>query len=225
MAEQDRATARELARQHLANGDPLGWFDTLYAASEGEASGIPWADLSPNPNLVSWLERDRASGTGRSALKVGCGLGDDAEELARRGFTTTAFDISPTAIKWCRDRFLQSHVRYTEADLLQPPVEWAQAFDFVLESYTLQVLPPELRGEAMRRVAGFVAPSGTILVITRGREPSESEGEMPWPLTRVELEGFTAAGLTEERFEDYRDDEDPPVRRFRVSYRRTGASA
>jgi hypothetical protein len=82
------------------------------------------------------------------------------------------------------------------------------------------VLPPELREEAMRRVAGFVAPGGTLLVITRGREPGESEGAMPWPLTRQELGVFSEAGLTERAFEDYVDDESPPVRRFRVAYAR-----
>jgi hypothetical protein len=67
-------------------------------------------------------------------------------------------------------------------------------------------------------VAGFVAPGGTLLVIARGREPSEPEGEMPWPVTRRELSVFAEAGLAMVEFEDYLDDENPPVRRFRVSY-------
>lgn len=220
----NRATARALARQHVAQGDPLGWFEVLYAAVEGDADGIPWADLSPNPNLVSWLDRQGAPGTGSRALKIGCGLGDDAEELARRGFETTAFDISPTAIGWCRTRFPSSAVRYVEADLLQGPREWAHGFDLVVESYTLQVLPPQIRSEAMRRAADFVAPGGTLLVITRGRENAEDEGAMPWPLTRQELGVFTASGLTEVRFEDYVDGEQPPVRRFRVTYERPRTS-
>ncbi len=202
----------------MADGDPLGWFEVLYATAGGDSSIIPWADLTPNPNLVSWLDQQGVAGAGRTALKIGCGLGDDAEELSRRGFHTTAFDISPTAISWCRRRFPGSTVCYVEADLLRPPDEWAQGFDLVLESYTLQVLPAYLRGEAMRRVAGFVAPGGTLLVIARGREPDEPEGTMPWPLTEEELTVFEEAGLTELRFEDYWDDEDPPVRRFRATY-------
>jgi ubiquinone/menaquinone biosynthesis C-methylase UbiE len=223
VADRTRATARELAQRHVAGGDPLGWFEVLYATSEGDSLSIPWADLSPNPNLVSWFEQQRAAGSGRRALKIGCGLGDDAEELSRRGFDTTAFDISSTAIRWCRRRFPGSSVGYVEADLLQPPDEWAQGFDLVLESYTLQVLPSELRSEAMRCVADFVAPGGTLLVIARGREPGEAEGAMPWPLTRQELGVFTEAGLTELQFEDYVDDESPPVRRFRVTYARAAS--
>ncbi|MDZ4655378.1 MAG: class I SAM-dependent methyltransferase [Coriobacteriia bacterium] len=218
MTDQERARARELAQRHVAGGDPVGWFEALYATAAGDPSVIPWADLSPNPNLVSWLEQNDAVGSGRRALKVGCGLGDDAEELSSRGFDTTAFDVSATAISWCHRRFPETSVRYVEADLLRPPGEWARGFDLVVESYTLQVLPPELRWEAARQVAGFVAPGGTLLVITRGREPGEPEGMMPWPLTRHEMGFFQRVGLNELRFEDYLDSESPPVRRFRAAY-------
>ena len=72
----------------------------------------------------------------------------------------------------------------------------------------------------MRCIASFVAPGGTLLVVARGREPNESEGKMPWPLTKDELSLFKTGGLKEVFFEDYMDSEDPPVRRFRATYRR-----
>ncbi len=216
----NRAIARELAHRHVADGDALGWFEALYAQAAGDPSVIPWADLVPNPNLVTWLDARDVRGQGVTALKVGCGLGDDAEELSRREFLTTAFDISSTAISWCQHRFPGSSVDYVATDLLRPPDDWAGRFDFVVESYTLQVLTPALRRNAVRQVAGFVAPGGTLLVIARGREPSDPEGTMPWPLTKQELAVFEEGGLTLEEFEDYLDAEDPPVRRFRASYRR-----
>jgi hypothetical protein len=69
-------------------------------------------------------------------------------------------------------------------------------------------------------IASFVAPGGTLLVFARGRDPHEPEGMMPWPLTRGELAEFEAHGLKEVSFEDYTDTEDPPARRFRVTYSR-----
>ena len=72
----------------------------------------------------------------------------------------------------------------------------------------------------MRCIASFVAPGGTLLLVARGKEPNESEGKMPWPLTKDELSLFKAGGLKEVFFEDYMDSEDPPVRRFRATYRR-----
>lgn len=217
MNDTHRATAREIAHNHLKVGDPLGWFEDLYSQAGKDTSIIPWADLTPNPNLVAWLERQGSAGSGL-ALKVGSGLGDDAEELAERGYETTAFDISPSAIARSRARFPDSSVSYVQADLFSAPTEWLGRFDFVLESYTLQVLPPELRREAIRCIASFVAPGGTLLVIARGREPSESEGKMPWPLTKAELSLMDLHDLKQVSFEDYMDGEDPPVRRFMVTY-------
>jgi len=49
----------------------------------------------------------------------------------------------------------------------------------------------------------FLAPGETALVITRGREPHEPMGEMPWPRTRDELLRFEKQGLKPVEFEDY----------------------
>jgi ubiquinone/menaquinone biosynthesis C-methylase UbiE len=217
MSKTHRATAREVAQKHLEAGDPLGWFEALYAQAGDDPSIIPWADLTPNPNLLDWLDQHGPGGSGL-ALKVGSGLGDDAEELARRGFHTTAFDVSASAIAQSRARFPDSVVSYIVADLFCAPEEWRGRFDFVLESYTLQVLPPALRADAIRCTASFVAPGGTLLVITRGREPGEPRGKMPWPLTRDELALFQNHDLREASFEEYMDNEEPPVRRFRATY-------
>lgn len=219
MNETHRETAREIAHKHLASGDPLGWFEDLYCQAGSDASIIPWADLETNPNLVDWLNHQRFNVAGR-ALKVGSGLGDDAEEMSRRGCETTAFDISESAITWCRERFPQSGVSYVVADLFSAPKEWEAKFDLVLESYTLQVLPPRLRSDAIRCISSFVAPGGTLLVIARGKESSEPEGKMPWPLTKDELSLFATQGLREVTFDDYMDSEKPPVRRFRATYQR-----
>jgi SAM-dependent methyltransferase len=218
-----REEIRELAMKHLAAGDATGWFDVLYSKANGDAGTIPWADLAPNPNLLAWLDRNPIPATGR-ALVVGCGLGDDAEEIVRRsrGLKVTAFDIAPNAIAWCRKRFPDSRVDYQVADLLNPPASFHQAFDFVFESYTLQALPTNLRKQAIAGVAGFVAPGGRVLIICRGREATDPDAGPPWPLTREDLSAFTREqGLIEESFEDFLDpDEDPPARRFRCVYRR-----
>jgi SAM-dependent methyltransferase len=215
-----RVRAQRLAREYLDKGDFAAWFDAMYAASGGDPGTIPWADMAVNDSLAEWLARGGLLGHGRKALVVGCGLGDDAQELARIGFDVTAFDIAPKAIEWCRKRFPSSPVGYTVADLFKSPQSWNAGFDFVFEAYTLQSLPPELRIRAMERIAAYVAPGGTLLVVARGREPHEEPPGPPWPLVRSELATFGAAGLTEVLFEDYMDREDPPVRRFRVEYRR-----
>jgi len=44
--------------------------------------------------------------------------------------------------------------------------------------------------------------------------------EMPWPLIRMEVEGIAGSALRLLSFEDFLDQEAPPVRRFRAAFRR-----
>jgi len=213
----DRARARCLAQEAVSQGKPVEWFETLYREAAAGTTVVPWADLVPNPHLVEWLERQPVHRG--CALDVGSGLGDNAEELARRGYEVTAFDVAATAIEQATARFPQSSVAYCVADLLQPPAEWRGHFDLVAETYTLQVLPPAARRRAIESLRSLVAPGGTLLVIARGREAGEPEGAMPWPLTVREVRGITGDRVSLVNFEDFLDDEDPPVRRLRATFR------
>ncbi len=199
----DRTRARQLASEFIRKGDPMGWFETLYQEGEAGKSIVPWANLSPNAYLLDFWEAHPQPTAGKTALTIGSGLGDDAEQLAAWGFRTTAFDISETAIRASRKRFPTTTVEYFAANLLEPPFTWRRTFHFVFEANTLQVLPAALRSRAIENLAG---------------------GQMPWPLTRAELSVFTAVGLEELSFEDLLNVEDPgepPVRRFRALYRFT----
>ena len=174
---------------------PSDWFEPLYARAAGDATQVPWAAMGVTPYLHQWLQT--AKPQDRSAVVVGCGLGDDAEALAQAGFKVTAFDISPTAIQWAQERFPKSAVTYAVADLFQLPVVWRQAFDLVFEFRTLQALPLEVRHQAIEQTASLVAPQGTLLIATylRPEEKTEPEGP-PWPLTNTELKHFESLGFT-----------------------------
>jgi ubiquinone/menaquinone biosynthesis C-methylase UbiE len=214
----DRTRARELATEFIRKGDPTGWFEPLYQEAETGKSTVPWVDLCPNPHLLGFWNAHPQQTAGKFALVIGCALGDDAEQLANWGFQTTAFDISETAIRSAKMRYPNSRVEYVTADLFAPTASWQHNFDFVLEIYTLQTLPAALRPPAITKMTEFLRPNGLLLLIARGREPSDPEGQLPWPLTRSELSAYSAAGLKELSFEDLRDPEDPAVRRFRVLY-------
>ena len=111
-------------------------------------------------------------------------------------------------------------MRYETADLFAPPAAWRGAFEFVVEALTLQALPPPMRSAACGSIASLVGPGGHLLVLCRGCDENDERPQIPWPLTRTELNAFEANGLSVQTFEDFWDTEDPPVRRFRVLYRR-----
>jgi len=213
--------SRLLAAESRAHDDPTGWFERLYAAAERGEAVVPWSRGAPNPLFVQWAEARSLEGDGRRALVVGFGLGDDAQYVAARGFETVAFDVAATAVRITRRRFPDSRVSYVTADLLDPPDDWRAAFDLVVESITVQSLPPELHSGATARVAEMVAPGGTLLVISGGRD--ERDGPVdgpPWPLTRAEIEAFAGGGLRPVRIEDIRDAADPAYRRWRAELHR-----
>ncbi len=179
----------------IARGDPGGWFEELYVAAGGDACALPWVHLSPRRELVEWCFERSPDGQGKCALVVGCGLGDDAEFLSGLKYTVTAFDVSQTAIDWCRQRFPDSSVGYSVADLFAPPAAWAHRFDLVLEVYTVQALPIAMRRKAVNAVANFVAPGGCMIAIGIGAAEDSVRNGPPWALTLNELRFVEAAGL------------------------------
>ncbi len=215
-----RARTRELAAEFGTRGDATGWFEALYKESAGNNELIPWADLEPNAYFSKWANSTELRGNGRTALVVGCGLGDDAKYLHDLGFKVTAFDISPTAIEWAKRLCGEADIHFETVDLFKSPKEWLGAFDFVLEIYTIQPLPLEMRPNVVDAIAAFVAKDGKLLVVTRGREDDAEPDILPWPMSRRDLSRFEANGLTQTDFVILPsvDEGEPP--RFVVEYKR-----
>jgi SAM-dependent methyltransferase len=215
-----REHTKQLAAEFLEKGDATGWFDALYKEAAGNNEHVPWADLEPNKFLVKFAEKTNLRGGNRKALVVGCGLGDDAKFLSDLGFRVTAFDISQTAIEWAKRLHADTAIDFHAADLFSPPDEWLGAFEFVLEVYTIQPLPLEMRPQVIDAIARFVAPEGKLIVVTRGRENDEEPLEIPWALSRHDLSQFERNNLRQIHFEEMLGDEEEPVRRFVVEYER-----
>lgn len=216
-----RERTKEIQAEYAAKGDWIGWFEALYKESAGDNGKIPWADLEPNRFLRRWAEKTNLRGRGRRALVVGCGLGDDARFLFDAGFAVTAFDVSETAVEWAKRLHRDAAIDFRRADLFAAPRGWSGAFEFVLEVYTIQPLPLELRPQTIDAIANFVAPAGgKLVVVTRGRAGDEEPLELPWALSREDLSRFERNGLRQIHFEEMLGDEDEPIKRFVVEYER-----
>lgn len=213
--EPDTGKIRARINQQFEEGDFTGWFETLYAGAKGQAHVIPWAYSTIHPLLEDWLADHPLDGKGLRAIVIGCGLGDDAEVLADLGFQVTAFDISPTAIQWAKDRFPNTTVDYQVADLFDLPKAWHGGFDFVLEIYTVQALPQMIRQDALKNIPLLLADGGRLLLACMGRDHDETPEGPPWALSHEELSILSKHGLTIIESEDLNP---ATYRRFRILY-------
>ena len=214
-------TVKSMANNSIDKQDPSGWFEPLYAAASGNTAQVPWAKNQAHPYLQQWLQEYPPQTEGKSALVVGCGLGDDAELLASIGYHVTAFDISPTAIAWCKQRFPESKVNYLVADLFNLDPAWQHKFDFVFECRNVQALPLNVRSQVIGIIANLVANNGTLLVVTRHRDDNTVPEGPPWALSTAELAQFIGSGLTEVRCDRFLEGEQTKVEQYRLEYYRS----
>jgi len=187
----------ELRRELGVKEDkPNDWFETLYSGTTESGDGIPWANMAPHPIFKEWIDQYRLSEKLKSALVVGCGLGDDAVELESKGFDVTAFDVSNSAIEICRKRFPKSKVDFVQADLINGIQDWNGKFDFVLEIFTIQALPPKYEATLIKNISDFVSEDGIIVVVTEiQNEKRVYENGPPWLLNSDFIESFVNNNL------------------------------
>ncbi len=216
LPEEARARLLKLSEAAEADGEPLRWFEELYSTANRESAEIPWARMESHPKMVEWIAgQPQIQG---KALVVGCGLGDDAEWLSLAGFQVTAFDISQSSINWCKERFPETEVDYIVGDLLNPPKNWLNTFDLVVEIHILQAIPESIRDTAANQLPTLLNTGGTLLCIGRlAGFQTPIEPSPPWPLSRTWLEGrFATLKLTS--FHRFSFEETPSIDRYHASW-------
>jgi SAM-dependent methyltransferase len=196
-----------------------GWFEPLYAAAARGEVGVPWDRHAPHQLLIDWAGQRHLDGTGKRAVVVGCGHGDDAAHIASVEYDTTAFDISASAIRAARERYPDAGIAFVTADLFSLPHEWIEAFDLVVESQTVQALPPSMRETAIAHVVSLVAPGGTLFVQAVAANEGDAHEGPPWPLTRWDIDLF-AVSLAPVEIERLPAPGQPGFHRWRAEFRR-----
>ncbi len=213
-----RTKLLKLSEAAEVDGEPLRWFEELYAGAGRNSDEIPWAKMEANPKMVEWIA-ERSEITGR-ALVVGCGLGDDAEWLSAAGFDVTAFDLSQSSIDWCHERFPHSSVNYCVGDLIEPTDEWLEAYDLVVEIHILQAIPDSIRDAAASNLPKLLNNHGYLLCIGRLlTERIPDEPSPPWPLARVWLNSRFRA-LKQLSFLSFVNEDTPTIDRYVAAWNR-----
>ena len=221
MEEFDVEAYKKMVKKYQKEDNPTGWFDTIYKNANGDYTKVFWADLEPNAYLVNFLKKEKVKKQNKTACVVGCGVGDDAQALSDFGFDVVAFDISPSAIELCKNRYKNSKVDYVVADLFSYPKEWFEKFDVVYECNTIQVLPGVYRKKAREAISSLVGQNGYLLVSCRSRNEGEKEDEIPFPLSKSEMDEFiNIDALKEISFLAYDDEQIPSVPHFFAIYQK-----
>ena len=196
------------------------FFESVYKnADHDDLAAIPWATLAPNVYLEKHLSMHEPV-SGKKALVIGCGLGDDALILEKHGYEVEAIDISPSAIDLAKKRHPESKVDFHVGDIYDMPGSSIGKYNFVYEGLTIQSLPPADREKLVKIIVSLVADNGELLVYAHSQNDEENFGGPPWPLYADEFTLFEKEGL--EKIYDKKEEESMPVAPYRccVFYRK-----
>lgn len=189
MAEHEQHGPGDAVAAGTAHGEfGAGYWEARYRGGEGAGRS------APSPSLVA----EAGALAPGLALDAGCGRGADALWLAARGWQVVAVDVSGTALARAREtaeaagRDVADRIEWVRADL----TGWApgeRRFDLVTSHY---VHVPGAAADLFRRLASWVAPGGTLLVVghddEQGTDPGH-DGHAHPPGARIRAEQVTAA--------------------------------
>lgn len=159
-----------------------------------------WADhasmgIAPAHPYLAAEVGDLPPGT---ALDAGCGAGAEAIWLATAGWQVTAVDISAAALARGSARASgTTGIAWVEADLSAwtPPA----SYDLVTTHYAHPAIP---QLDFYERVAGWVAPGGTLLVVGHlhthhGHHPDEATATAAGITARLDAERWEVVTAVE----------------------------
>ncbi|MDX1664613.1 MAG: methyltransferase domain-containing protein [Candidatus Promineifilaceae bacterium] len=127
---------------------------------------------------------------------LGAGRGHDARLFARAGFTVTAVDFAPDAVRAMHEaQDPQAPIAILRADLFDLPELLKGQFDYVLEYVTYCAIDPARRDEYADVVAELLRPGGVLIAMAFPIE--KREGGPPFAvdpnqmIERLEEHGLT----------------------------------
>lgn len=165
-------TAASGSRSRPARGRPTGgpsrrYWDAIASTYQRETviscRDVHYGPLIPGDRELGLLPAEVA---GVRCLEVGCGAGQNAISLSRRGAHCTAVDISAAQLR-AGFRLARKHhvqIAFVQADMQALPFLARPVFDLVLSAYALPFVPDP--AECIRAMAAVLRPGGSLVLST-----------------------------------------------------------
>lgn len=147
------------------------------AAYEKPLEQVPWEIGVPPTELLELLEDGRLKRC--PALDVGCGSGNYAIFLARKGFRVTAVDFSGKALEIARRKAKQAGLKidFIKCDCREISQKTPKKFGFILDYSLLHHLPLEETEKYALQMAKLLVPGGRLLLVCYSEEEEDAKGQ------------------------------------------------
>jgi ubiquinone/menaquinone biosynthesis C-methylase UbiE len=142
------------------------------------AEGIPpWQIDRPQPEVIQLIEQGKFESP---VLDLGCGTGDNAIELARRGLVVKGLDAVPEALDRARKKTEQAGLKQSPEFVLGDALRLAESglkARMVLDCALFHTFSDEERKDYIRGLEAVLSPGGRLHILSF----SELETRQPGP--------------------------------------------
>lgn len=149
-------------------------YDQRYLTAHKQ--GISWFSSVYSPIVLATIEKYRIHPS-MKLLELGCGEGRDAVALLKDGFDLLATDISPEAIRYCRQLLPEKADHFAILDCLNGHLQ--AKFDFIYAVAVIHMLVlQEDRDQFYRFIRDHLSQSGISLICTMGDGQMQVESDI-----------------------------------------------
>lgn len=137
---------------------------------------LQWASDTPSAIVLEAME-NYGIGKEASILELGCGEGRDAVQLLKRGYALAAMDISPEAIRYCREKWPEFSDNFRVLDCIAGTLE--AKFDFIYAVAVIHMLVEDAdRAAFYHFIREHLKEKGIGLVCTMGDGTMERKSDV-----------------------------------------------
>ena len=173
-------------------------YDERYKKIHDETS-LAWAGERPSPTIERLLKKYGANEKSK-ILEIGCGEGQNAINLISLGFNIEASDVSPEAIRWCKERAKENKINdnhFFVMDILKNNLE--KQYDFI---YSVAVLHMLVEDEDRQGFFKFIREhlnekgKAFVIVMGDGKETRKTDTSKAFELSDRPFNGKTVKVAT-----------------------------